>query len=166
MGKLVFGLRNISKQGVNLMTKIKKSMIFLLCVFTAFLAVAICGCADDKDKKYDVAIRVGCSDGNVYEFPVGEDEKHITIPYDGIERTYWVDSYNLPDHPRYGDDWFSPSGEGANVFDSSLGKVHQKYDEKPPEYVCEKGEYFYSVHADSTANLWNFRTIYLYITVV
>ena len=73
MGKLLFGPRNIYKQGGSLMTKFKKTMIFLLCVVTVFLAVAICGCSDDKEKKYDVAIRVGCSDGNIYEFPVGEN---------------------------------------------------------------------------------------------
>ena len=152
------------------MTKFKKAVICMLCVLVAcFMALSFVGCddpGDDEDKKYDVAIRVGCSDGMIYEFPVGEDEKHVTIPYDGEERTFWVESYNLPDHPRYGDEWFAPSGEGANVFGSSLGKVHQMYDEESPEYVCEKGEYFYSVYADSTSTLWNFRSIYLYITIV
>lgn len=93
--------------------------ILVVAVCCACLALAAC---EEKESKYDVAIRVACSDGNIYEFPVGEDEKHVTIPYDGIERTYWVDSYNLPDHPRWSDDWFSPSGEGANVFGISIAK--------------------------------------------
>lgn len=153
------------------MTKLKKTTTILLCALLALtVAFTLFGCngnsTEEEDKKYDVAIRIGCSDGNIYEFPVGTDELHIEIPYDGTERTYWVYKYNLPDHPRYSDVWFDPTGEGANVFDSSLGKVYQMHDEEPPEYVCEKGEYFYSVHADSTSDLWNFRTIYLYITVV
>ena len=150
-----------------LMTKLRKITSIILCAMLALTtAFTLLGCnGAEEDKKYDVAIRVGCSDGEVYEFPVGTDELHIEITYDGTERTYWVDKYNLPDHPRYSDVWFDPTGEGANVFDSSLGKVHQMYDEEPPEYVCEKGEYFYSVHADSASDLWYFRSCKLYITV-
>ena len=134
----------------------------MFCTLAAFAALA--GCKGDG--KYDVAIRIGCSDGNVYEFSVDENEKHITIAYDGTKRTYWVDSYNLPDHPRWSNKWISPSGVGDNVFDVSLSKVHQMYYEEPPEYVCEKGEYYCYVRAGSTSDLWNPRTIYLYITVV
>ena len=101
------------------------------------------------------------SDGNIYEFSVGENEKHVTIPYDGMERTYWVDSYNLPDHPRYGDDWFSPSGEGANVFEMSIvgdtGEV---------EYIRDKGSYCVNTYADSTSTLWNFRHVWLFVDIV
>ena len=60
------------------MTKFKKAIICMLCVLVAcFMALSFVGCddpGDDEDKKYDVAIRIGCSDGNIYEFPVGEDE--------------------------------------------------------------------------------------------
>ena len=143
-------------------------MLFAIFAFCVANCVLLSACSEQHEEqtKYDVAIRVACSDGEVYTFPVGEDEKHITIPYDGTERTYWVDSYNLPDHPRWSDKWFSPSGEGANVFDTSLGYVDQMYYEDPPENVCEVGEYFYCVHADATSDIWNFRTIYLYIIVV
>lgn len=165
MGKLLFG----SKQGRSLMSKIKKSMIFVLYVLTAVLmSFSLFGCSDSeskKDEKYDVAIRIGCSDGNIYEFPIGTDEVHIEIPYDGTERTYWVDSYHLVDHPGL-TGWSAPKGEGANVFQTSLEKVHQMYYEDSPEYVCEIGEYYFYVYADSTSYLWNSRIIYLYITVV
>ena len=150
---------------------VKYSRVFVLVAILAFCVancVLLSACSEQHEEqtKYDVAIRVACSDGSTYTFPVGEDEKHVTIPYDGIERTYWVDSYNLPYHPRWSDKWFSPSGEGANVFDTSLGYVDQMYYEDPPENVCEVGEYFYCVHADATSDIWNFRTIYLYIIVV
>lgn len=147
------------------MSKIKKSMIFVLYVLTAVLmSFSLFGCSDSEskeDEKYDVAIRIGCSDRNIYEFSVGENEKHVTIPYDGMERTYWVDSYNLPDHPRYGDDWFSPSGEGANVFEMSIvgdtGEV---------EYIRDKGSYCVNTYADSTSTLWNFRHVWLFVDIV
>lgn len=147
------------------MTKFKKAVICMLCVLVAcFMALSFVGCddsGDDEDKKYDVAIRIGCSDGTIYEFPVGEDEKHVTIPYDGEERTFWVESYNLPDHPRYGDEWFAPSGEGANVFElhiakENIGEVRS---------ICDEGLYCINIYADITSTLWNTRTALLFITV-
>ena len=145
----------------------KKIFSIILCAITALclcFTFAACGGQQNEQNgqtKYDVAIRVACSDGEVYEFPVGEDEKHVTIPYDGIERTYWVDSYNLPDHPRYSDDWFSPSGEGANVFGLSIAKDG----DGEVESICERGLYCVNTYADSTSNLWNFRHVYLFVTV-
>ena len=48
-------------------------------IFAVLVMLSVCfsvtACADEKDKKYDVAMRIKCTDGNVYEFPVGEDEK-------------------------------------------------------------------------------------------
>ena len=137
-----------------------------LCVTLCALFTA-CGEQTDGESKYDVAIRVACSDREVYEFPVGEDEKHITIPYDGIERTYWVKEYNLPDHPRWSDKWFSPSSEGANVFSKTLsycppGGLNQAYTGP----VKEIGEYCIVIEADSTSDLWKFRAIYLFVTII
>ena len=155
------------------MIKIRKFLLVILATIAALclcLGIAACGGQQNEQNgqtKYDVSIRVACSDGEVYEFPVGTDEKHITIPYDGVERTYWVKEYNLPDHPRYSDDWFSPSGEGANVFGRTMtycppGGVNQSYSGS----VKEVGEYCISIYADSTSDLWNFRSIYLFITVI
>lgn len=78
--------------------KLVAIFLMLIVMLVACLGIsfsfAACG-----EKLYDVEIRVGCSDGKIYEFPIGTDELHVTIPYDGIERTYWVDSYHLVDHP-------------------------------------------------------------------
>ncbi|MGN0813828.1 MAG: hypothetical protein ACI4MH_01180 [Candidatus Coproplasma sp.] len=148
---------------------IKKAVlaVCILLLFTICVGM-LAGCSNSgktKETKYDVAIRVGCSDGNIYEFPVGTDELHIEIPYDGIERRYGVKAYNLPDHPRWSKEWFSPSGEGANVFSISLGKVNQRYDEEDPKCVCDKGEYIFFCAADSTSTLWNYRAVWLYIEI-
>lgn len=142
--------------------------IILSAVAALCLCLGLAACADGTEEtKYDVAIRVACSDGGIYEFPVGTDEKHVTIPYDGAERTYWVDSYNLPNHPRWSDDWFSPSGEGANVFGKTMsycppGGLNQSYTGP----VKEIGEYCIVIEADSTSDLWKFRAIYLFVTII
>ena len=137
--------------------------IILSSVAALCLCLGLAACADGTEEtKYDVAIRVACSDGEIYEFPVGTDEKHVTIPYDGEERTFWVDSYNLPNHPRWSDDWFSPSGEGANVFSLSIamegtGEVKS---------IKDRGVYCVSIEADSTYDLWNYRACWLWIEVI
>ena len=148
------------------MTKWKKLAAVALCMLLmACMPLLLFGCSTveeepEEDQTYDVAIRIGCSDGMIYEFPVGEDEKHVTIPYDGMERTFWVESYNLPDHPRYGDDWFAPSGEDANVFSLSIAG-----DTGEVESICDKGNYCINIYADSTSTLWNERFAWLFITV-
>ena len=135
------------------------AIVFAVLLFTICFGM-FAGC-NQGEKKYDVAIRIGCSDGNIYEFPVGTDEMHIEIPYDGIERRYGVTAYNLPKHPRWSKEWFSPSGEGANVFSFSIAMEH--FGEV--RSVLEKGLYCISVEADSTSTLWNYRAVWLYITV-
>lgn len=145
---------------------IRKAIIYLMCaLFVLSMSFTFFGCngnsTEEEDKKYDVAIRVGCSDGNIYEFPIGTDELRIEIPYDGTERTYWVDSYNLPGHPRYSDVWFDPTGEGANVFGLSIAKEGAG----EVKSICEQGTYCINIYADSTSKLWNFREILLFVSV-
>lgn len=137
--------------------------LFAVAVFSLMFCMALSSCEeqDEEQRKYDVAIRVACSDGEIYEFPVGEDEKHLTIPYDGTERTYWVDSYNLPDHPRYSDEWLSPSGEGANVFELSIAMENMG----EVKSIRNQGLYCVNVYADSTSDIWNFRHVYLFVTI-
>ena len=158
--------------------KRRKDIVQFRCIFAIFVTLILCvmfcmllpACGgksgESEETKYDVAIRVKCSDGTIYDFPVGEDEKHITIPYDGVERTFGVYSYNLPDHPRWGNEWFSPSGEGANVFQMTMiysppGGSYQSYSGS----LKEKGEYCITIEADATSNLWKFRAVYFYITI-
>lgn len=147
------------------MIKFKKLLwVFIVTVACLGISFSFAACGENEEPvetKYDVAIRVECSDGNMYEFPVGTDELHIEISYTGKERTYWVDSYNLPDHPRWGNEWFSPSGEGANVFELSIAME----DIGVVESICDNGLYCVNIYADSTSDIWNFRHVWLFITV-
>ena len=75
------------------MSRIKR----LFAIIVAALAFA-CGalfvssCAeDDTEKTYDVAIRVSCTDGKTYEFPVGTNELSYEIPYTGKGRDFTVE---------------------------------------------------------------------------
>lgn len=145
----------------------------ILCLLTV-LSVAFCSCflftgckkESDENKKYDVSIKVKNNFDSEWIFEPGVDELYYTFEYTGKEMRFWVDSYNLPKHPRWSNEWFEPNTSGANVFQASYGKVGQMYYEEDPKFICEKGEYYYCVYAESTSTLWNSRTVWLYITVI
>ena len=138
-------------------------------IVSCFLVLCFCltGCGDNKkSEKYDVTIKITNNFGSEWVFTPDVSELTYEFEYTGEEMYFYVDSYNLSEHPRWSEKWFSPSGEGADVFDSSYGKVNQRYDEEDPICICEKGEYYFYVRASDTSDLWNGRTIRLYITVM
>ncbi len=158
----------IIKKGFEVM-KIKK----ILCLLTV-LSVAFCSCflftgckkESDENKKYDVSIKVKNNFDSEWIFEPGVNELTYKFDYTGKEMRFWIDSWNLPKHPRWSNEWFKPNTSGANVFQASYGKVGQMYYEEDPKFICERGEYYYRIYADSTSDLWNSRTVFLYITVI
>ena len=158
----------IIKKGFEVM-KIKK----ILCLLTV-LSVAFCSCflftgckkESDENKKYDVSIKVKNNFDSEWIFEPGVDKLYYTFEYTGKEMRFWIDSWNLPKHPRWSNEWFKPNTSGANVFQADYGKIGQMYYEEDPKFICERGEYYYRIYADSTSDLWNSRTVFLYITVI
>ena len=149
--------------------KIKK----ILCLLTV-LSVAFCSCflftgckkESDENKKYDVSIKVKNNFDSEWIFEPGVDKLYYTFEYTGKEMRFWIDSWNLPKHPRWSNEWFKPNTSGANVFHADYGKIGQMYYEEDPKFICERGEYYYRVYADSTSDLWNSRRVFLFITVI
>ncbi len=138
-------------------------------IVSCFLVLCFCltGCGDNKkSEKYDVTIKITNNFGSEWLFTPDVSELTYEFEYTGEEMYFYVDSYNLSEHPRWSEKWFSPSNEGADIFDSSYGKVNQRYDEEDPICICEKGEYYFYVRASDTSDLWNARTVRLYITVI
>lgn len=93
----------------------------LLAIFIALVTLlCVTGCTTEKDNKkydkYDVTIKITSNHGGEWIFTPDIKELHIEIPYDGLERYFYVESYQLKDHPRWGDEWLTPSREGDNVF--------------------------------------------------
>ena len=145
----------------------------ILCLLTV-LSVAFCSCflftgckkESDENKKYDVSIKVKNNFDSEWIFEPGVDKLYYTFEYTGKEMRFWIDSWNLPKHPRWSNEWFKPNTSGANVFHADYGKIGQMYYEEDPKFICERGEYYYRVYADSTSDLWNSRRVFLYITVI
>ena len=158
----------IIKKGVEFMKRKK-----ILCLLTV-LSVAFCSCflftgckkESDENKKYDVSIKVKNNFDSEWIFEPGVNELTYTFDYTGKEMRFWVDSYNLPKHPRWSNEWFTPDSSGANVFHKSMlytapGEKRQVW--RGP--VKERGEYIILCEADSTSDLWYFRAVYLYVTI-
>ena len=148
-----------------------KKIIKQICcvVATAILIFCMCfsfvGC-DDKEKKYDVSIKIANNYGSTWIFTPDIDELRYEFEYTGEEMRFWIDSWNLPKHPRWSEKWFEPNTSGANVFHKSMlytapGEKRQVW--RGP--VKERGEYIILCEADSTSDLWYFRAVYLYVTI-
>ena len=80
---------------------------------------------------------------------------------------FWVDSYNLPKHPRWSNDWFTPDSSGANVFNKKMlyrapGGDYEVFNGA----VKNRGEYMIRFGADSTSDIWNARAVRLYVNVL
>lgn len=146
------------------MKKLSKLLSVLLVTITLSSCFLV-GCNIKKAKKYDVTMKVVCSTGEEWIFTPDVEELHWEFEYDGIERTFFVDKYNLAKHPRWGEQWFEPSYNGHNVFHSYLGKVGQMYYEEDPLALYERGEYYYVAETDDTSVLFKFRSIILYVTI-
>jgi len=154
----------------------KKYLSFILAtLLICCFAVTLVGC-NNKNKKYDVSIKVVCEEvnkqGNLTGDIVDEiiftpdiSEASIELGYTGRTYVCYVYQYNLPNHPQFSDNWFTPDSTGADVFESSLSKVKQYYYEESPKAISDIGEYIYIAYAEKTSKLWNPRTIKLYITV-
>ena len=128
------------------------SLILMFC-----MCFSLVGCGD-KEKKYDVSIKIRNSEGSTWIFTPDVDELKYEFEYTGEEMRFWIDSWNLPDHPRWKNEWFAPNTSGANVFHKSMlytapGEKRQVW--RGP--VKERGEYIILCEADSTSDLWYFR---------
>ena len=150
------------------MSKIKR--FFICCLGCALIiCVGLCsfGCANKKEKKYDVTIKVKNNFGSEWIFTPDIQELTYEFEYTGEEMRFWVDSYNLPDHPDWGDKWFGLTGSGPNAFKKTMAYcspngLNKGFDGP----VKEIGEYFICFEAMGTSNLWNYRAVYLNITVL
>ena len=138
------------------------------CLSAAVFALAFSaftGCSD-AEQKYDVSIKVVNNYGQEWIFTPDIDELYYEFEYTGEEMTFGVESYNLPDHPEWGDTWIRASGEGANVFEGNYLFTDVNGNQSNTRIVKERGQYVISYSASPTSDLWNYRSVSLYVTVI
>ena len=145
--------------------KFKKTIFMILALIC--VSVSCFGCENsDKNKKYDVSIRLKNNLGGVVTFELGEDKKTYEFEYTGEEMKFWVDAYNLPDHPRWRYKWFDAPGTGPNTFNMSM--LYCAPGDKNRSFhgaIKERGVYHITIDAEATSDLWYFREVYLHIII-
>lgn len=121
------------------------------------------GCTE-KDKKYDVAIKVANNYGQEWVFTPDIDELYYEFEYTGEEMTFGVDAYYVYGAPQAGDRWLNCAGVSENyfgghspLFTSPTGEQYNT------EIIKEKGRY--SISFDTSNSSWNYRKIRLFVTV-
>lgn len=140
-------------------------------LFTLMMSICVTACQEQGDKgngKYDVTIRIACDDESTETWVFTPDVEEIRIEreYDGQEHRYYIDAYQLVDHPRYEGQWFDPYPYGANAFGFSiLYEDETGKQDATLRKVKEKGLYAISVDSGTTSNLWDFRSVILWVTV-
>ena len=145
--------------------KLKKAIFTILALLC--VSVSCFGCENSgKNKKYDVSIRLKNNLGGVVTFEPGEDDKTYEFEYTGEEMKFWVDSYNLPDHPRWHYEWFEAPRSGPNTFHMSmLYRVPGGDYSVSEDPLKERGEYIIRIDALPTSDIWKARVVRLYITI-
>ena len=148
------------------MIKSKKKIIGVLIAFVLlFTALIACvGCAEEeKDKKYDVAIKVANNYGQEWIFTPDVDELHYEFEYTGEEMTFGVDEYYVYGDPQVGDRWLDCAGASVNWFKATYWYKNLEGETSSPRIIKDKGEY--SIHYMTNQASWNYRSVRLYITV-
>ena len=150
------------------MAKAKKIMLFLLVSMVSLsLCLSIAACVDDG--KYDISIKVVNTQGDEFIFTPDVDEISATYQYTGEDVWYYVDAYNMPDHPKYGDIWLEPMQQGYDYI--SMFGLYTAPDGSTTDITARRctnsrGEYAFNVYIPDSSVSWHRRNLCLYITIV
>ena len=155
--------------------EIKKRDLRLKPIFAMFVTLALCVvfcvsfAACGSQKKYDISIKVVITLGEEFIFTPDVDEMSATFEYTGEEVWYYVDSYQMPDHPKYSGIWLEPMQEGYDYI--SMFGLYTAPDGSTTSltvenrFTKERGEYTFNVYIPDSSVSWYGRNIYLYITI-
>ena len=151
------------------MAKAKKIMLLLLVsMVSLYICLSITACVDDG--KYDISIKVVNTQGDEFIFTPDVDEISATYQYTGEDVWYYVDAYNMPDHPKYGDIWLEPMQQGYDYI--YMFGLYTAPDGSTTSLTAEnrctkdRGEYVFNVYIPDSSVSWYRRNIYLYIIIV
>ena len=150
------------------MAKAKKNMLFLLVSMVSLsLCLSIVACVDDG--KYDISIKVVNTQGDEFIFTPDVDEISAIYQYTGEEVGYYVDAYNMPDHPKYGDVWLEPMQQGYDYI--SMYGLYTAPDGSTTDITANRvtkdiGRYAFNVYISDRSVSWHGRNICLYVTIL
>ena len=148
------------------MKKLLRVISFAVVMMCLCMGVVACG----GKTKYEVSIKVVNTLGDEFIFTPDVDEISRTFKYTGEDVWYYVDSYQMPDHPKYGDIWLEPMQQGYDyismygLYTASDGSTTSLTVEN--RFTKERGEYVFNVYIPDSSVSWYGRSMCLYITIV
>ena len=148
------------------MKKLLRVISFAVVMMCLCMGIVACG----GETKYEVSIKVVNTLGDEFIFTPDVDEISRTFKYTGEDVWYYVDSYQMPDHPKYGDIWLEPMQQGYDyismygLYTAADGSTTSLTVEN--RFTKERGEYVFNVYIPDSSVSWYRRNIFLYITIV
>lgn len=139
-------------------------------LFTLMMSICVTACQEQGDKgngKYDVTIRIACDDESTETWVFTPDVEEIRIEreYDGQEHRYYIDAYQLVDHPRWSDMWLDPYPySNWVIFHKNMLYSNEEGVQEDNNTICQVGTYCIIITADDTDQV-QFRSIRLYIVI-
>ena len=149
------------------MKKLLRVISFAVVMMCLCMGIVACG----GKTKYEVSIKVVNTLGDEFIFTPDVDEISRTFKYTGEDVWYYVDSYQMPDHPKYGDIWLEPMQQGYDYI--SMYGLYTAADGSTTEITAPairctnaKGRYAFNVYIPDSSVSWYGRNMCLYITIV
>ena len=147
------------------MKKLLRVISFAVVMLCLCMGIAACG----GETKYEVSIKVVNTLGDEFIFTPDVDELSATYEYTGEDVGYYVDCYQMPDHPKYGDIWLEPMQQGYDYI--SMYGVYTASDGSTTDITANRvtnkiGRYAFNVYIGQDSESWYGRNMCLYITIV
>lgn len=149
------------------MKKLLRVISFAVVMLCLCMGIAACG----GKTKYEVSIKVVNTLGDEFIFTPDVDELSATYEYTGEDVGYYVDCYQMPEHPKYGDIWLEHMQQGYDYI--SMHGVYEAPDGSTvditaPALRCTnaRGEYGFNIYIADSSVSWYGRVMNLYITIV
>lgn len=147
------------------MKKLLRVISFAVVMLCLCMGIAACG----GKTKYEVSIKVVNTLGDEFIFTPDVDELSATYEYTGEDVWYYVDCYQMPEHPKYGDIWLEPMQQGYDYI--SMYGVYTAPDGSTTDITANRatnkiGRYAFNVYIGQDSESWYGRNMCLYITIV
>lgn len=147
--------------------KVRRIVFVFVAVVCLTLCLLVSACGGER--RYEVSIKVVNTLGDEFIFTPEVDEISRTFEYTGEDVWYYVDSYNMPDHPKYGDIWLEPMQQGYDYI--SMFGLYTAPDGSTTDITARrctnaKGRYAFNVYIPDSSVSWYGRNMCLYITII
>lgn len=147
----------------------KKLFIAFISVIMLCSVACLAGCTEEPKSdptRYDVVVQVRNSLGDHWIFDLDTSELTWETAYTGAEIEFMFDSFKLPDHPEWPDDWLTFDGNYHDL--TSINCFYYDEDGAMDESTAyrpakEKGEYRYEFRVRGL--LMKYRAVRLVVTV-